>query len=775
MPPKKKPGFTSGNVLSQVQQSKRTTRLDELKELTPEQLTESLIRSTTQITVLKKWGSKLGVPGLMEFKAADSARLRDLLVFYLKKFQSRQPEAPQDLMGETVPALPEETKSEPSHVDQLAIIVKFIQTYSQNPKKVAALYGEAGKSFEKLWNTLSRRQKVLFVSDYLAELEVLGKGKAPSEKVGINPIEYLKSFIENTVKEQKETVDTPATKYLRAFIQNYADAAPKWESQMAAEAPRLEEFLNKFGTLTSKQQIRFAGEYVRYGQNREVLSELEKFLSTKPALNIPHRPIGRIQAPGYYSTFTGESVKFTENLKNRYKKCSDYLNQKKWVLFNDGVIPSEWLGDLIAERKGWAYPTPQFYQALCFHQSRFRLQDGRLVIYLPDKAQVVQVGKESSGKILEGVPELVRDLEVAQRDNIFAKLSPEWVLNIPLYQVESIYIDQIKVFFQGQYEDIFANQFSDLVKKCRTMTLLGFYHTFLATFYPCFAENNFPIASQVKKGYITAEYYYQLSDTQRVNSIKISELREYLRKWLSGSVQIVAGKEVSEPGVASWLVSTAGKNFRQVKIPKLSLPPGLFYYPENETCEAVRAEWNVEDIVIYQGDCFVAADLLERFLDNDRSNPLHPESQFDDQFYEVVTRTFFPRFRGARFESKRFPVQYKFVNKPEYEWKNQPEERKKVAVPDVSGNFDSYFGIKRIILEPVALIENLLQFEIPPSCAECKDPIEAKNITSLVNRSDGSIIKVDFCTYQCMLKHDFTPVHTLEEEVDSDTDFFEIV
>jgi hypothetical protein len=26
-----------------------------------------------------------------------------------------------------------------------------------------------------------------------------------------------------------------------------------------------------------------------------------------------------------------------------------------------------------------------------------------------------------------------------------------------------------------------------------------------------------------------------------------------------------------------------------------------------------------------------------------------------------------------------------------------------------------------------------------------------------------------------MLKHDFTPVHTLEEEVDSDTDFFEIV
>ncbi len=874
MPPKKKPTFTAGNVLNQVQQTKRVSRLDELKSLSVEQLTETLIRATPQITVLKKWGAKLSIPGLLEFKAADASRLQELLVFYLRKFRSRDVERPENLMGEVAPIQEDEVKGEPSQVDQLSIIVKFIQTYSRNPKKVAALYGEAGKEFERMWNTLTRQQKVLFVSDYLAELEnrtakedkFVGKptkdGTEKPTEILLNPIVSLKSFLENTVKEQKETVDGPATRYLRAFIENYAelpskwetqvateapkflekfvllsdeqkaqfageyiqhgqnrdvlgelekflvkkpseehlklaiektlkdqkefgapvvkylqafvhvDSPSKWKQQMTAEAPRLEEFLARFGNLDLKHQVWFAGEYVRYGANREVVGELEKFLIKNPVAVPQRHPIGRLQAPGYNLT-TG--VNATEQTKNRYKKCSDYLNQKKWVLFNDGIIPSEWLGDLVVERRGWAYPTPQFYQALCFHQSRFRLEDGRLLIYLPNRVEIVQVGRESSGKIVDDVIVLLRDLEMAQRDNLFSKLSPEWVLNVPLYQVESIYIDQIKVFFQGEYEDIFSNQFSDLVKKCREKTLLNFYHTFLATFYPCFAENNFPIASQVKKGYITAEYYYQLSDTQKVNSIKVPELRDYLRKWLSGSVQQVAGRTVEEPGVARWLISTAGKNFRQVKIPKLKLAPSLFFYPETELCATVRAEWNTEDIVIYQGDCFVAAELLERFLDNDLTNPLHPETQFDDQFYEVVTKTFFPRFRGARVESKRFPVQYRFVNKPEYEMKNQPGEKKRERPKDVSGEFDTYFGVKRIILEPVALIENLLHFDIPPMCAECKDPVEAKTITSLVNRSDGSVIKVDFCTYKCMLKHEFTPVHTVEEEADAETDFFEAV
>lgn len=175
MAPPKKPSLLAKhkkNVKLQVAQGK--------KEIDIDTLTVQNVRDTKQITILKVWGKKLGIPDLLSYKVANIESLKKAII---EKLESREEKETVDVREEDDQDLEK----------QYSAIEKFLLSYSKNPNKTTGIYGSMGNEFNNMWKDLSRNDKIIFIQEYF-ELNI--------EPNKVNPVVYLQGYVDSK-KEKK--------------------------------------------------------------------------------------------------------------------------------------------------------------------------------------------------------------------------------------------------------------------------------------------------------------------------------------------------------------------------------------------------------------------------------------------------------------------------------------------------------------------------------------------------------------------------------------------
>lgn len=771
MPPKKvKPSIGVGGLLKQYKKDVKQQAQQSKKEIEISDLTAKIVQETTQITVLKVWAKKLGMSNIVSYKSSD---IEDLRKAILVKLAELKPEL----------IIKEDREDEDIHkiddneaMKQYNAIEKFLKSYSKNPLKTSSIYGKLGNQFNQMWKEISPLEQYEFITDYFEFNVGLNK---------VNPVLYLKGFVNSLTGKQKETPGRILSSYLRLFIKNIGNPTDKTQSQMEelskhALFPR--SFLIKFSQLGRDIQIKFAGFYLRGGSgyHRNPIDSLELYLNPPKEVSIKRLPVKTLFTGGMKLNIMNREVEETK--LNDYRKCSALLRKLEWIIRPMDKESQNYLS-IPSEIEGFYLPSDSFYTDLCQYHSYVRSPNESIVVINTDKRIIVEVRLANGG--IANPSKLSKDLQIAQTGNIFVKLTPWWILNTPIYQIDPIYLDQPDIFLHNRSGINFHKIIGDLRKSSRYESYQTYLTRFVVMFFPFFenlivdasgkkTKKDFFITSQVRSGYITHEAYANMSISQKVPEANVKRLVETIEGFMqSFSYAIVNG---------------VGKNFISIKPIEffplaINLSEDIFAYSPDVfspvNCPE-ESEYYPQDLIVYQDRCFVIPELISRFMNHNHTDPKTGKDLEKDFVEDVVAR--YRHLISEKFQKKprmikneegedvEEPGEVFYIDKNMYD-KAHPviiksPRKDKYTKEDLSDQFNRYFNVTHIILDPVALVKGLMNFDPQTKCQSCEKLVGKLRATSAVNRSDGSIIELSFCDYQCMSRHDFQPMHVVEEELD---------
>lgn len=707
MPPKR-------NILKEHKAKVKKVATDAKKELDLSDITEELINSTTQITILKSWAKKLGVPNLIEYKLIHIAKLKAEMI---KKLNEGKP------AGEEAPVIA--AKEEDGDImKQYLAIEKFMKNYLT--RKVTTVYGRAGDEFVEMWNKLSKDQKYMFIREYF-ELN--------TDKAKVNPVTYLKAYSE--MKQDVSTVETLTKEYLKLYVKSRGEEV---KTDIINDPLFSQEFLTLFNTLDKDTKLKFAGRYIRRNYTHP-LNELKLFLNPVKLPEKKEFTTERINAGGVVRTYNVSNEEKKELYKNNYQKCM-LVYKRSGLAIKPISLPPECTGVPLGD--GYYHPTEKFFMLLCQFHSFVKSPSKSIIVVNGSEKYSAYVKKYNEGVFSNITPsELGKLILQTESGNIFVKLHPYWILNSPLYQVEKEYIDRAYWLLSKwtPLAPIFQTVISNMTIRFRTETLLSYYTSFFIAFAPFIPINTpvkYAIVDRLEHKYITPESFMSMSMDEKLPEVESKVMAVSISNYTK-QISPSLIKSITHP---------------YVKFPLMEIttrPVSL-----EEKCPELK-EYHIRDIFVYGDKCFLITDLLDGVEGYGATKDVR--QAFLDDF-----NTKYSHLMHAEFEKKDGAKFYFYAKVRDNNAVNVNRGLQKYSPSDLSAQFDKYFDIDRIIPDPVALITNLLSFKLDQKCTKCSQLADAP-VYSMINKSDGSTVKISFCDYKCMLEHNFHPVHTLEEMV----------
>lgn len=740
---------TRTGLLSRQKKDIRQQAQQTRKELDINEITSDLINETSQITILKNWAKKLGVPNLVSYKVANIAALKRAMLAKLTTVKENE-EPIVDVV---------EKDDENELYKQYVAIEKFLKSYSKNPSKTTSIYGQAGEKFNDMWKHMTRNEKAIFIGDYF-QLNV--------EPKKVNPVSYLHDFIESRKGVHADTQESVTAAYLREFIKNIANPT---EESLNAEKKLVEHvlfpktFLTKFTQLEQPVQIKFAGQYIR-SSYRNPLDALELFLNPQVTEEKKISPVQILRIGGM-----GRIGSTTEPSKpNNYTQCVNRFRNLGWIIRPISNVDQIYISapaSIIAsapssnspsvESVEWYHPSDALYTDICQYQTYVKSPLENILILNSNKKVVFEV--KSTLKKDYSPSSLATDLQSSQSGSIFTKLPPAWILNTPLYQVDQVYIDAPSLNISVQTKMNLEVIIQWIQKESRFDTYQTYLLRFLVTFFP-FMRNVAPkephvfyIVDKLKSGYITQDSYKEMAISEKAPEADIKLLVEDLEKYLPiFAFETIRTVNSGNSGFVPTPITFRKDTFREISCPEADI-------------------WKAQDLVIYNDKCLVIPELLTLFKNNNYTDPKTGE-ELDKFFVEDIKRRY-SHLTSEKFENKSGEY---FVDKALYDKTHpvvvRPVRKDKYTPEDLSSDFDKYFNLKKIILDPVALIKNIMEFDIMAHCVKCGCCVSNSGVKSILNRTDGTIIQVSFCNYKCMAEHDFIPLHTADEEIEQESPNF---
>lgn len=782
MPPKANvKGAKKAGLLAQHKKDVRQQAQQGKKELEVNEITPALINETTQITILKVWAKKLGVPDLLSYKVANIGSLKKAMLAKVAELSAA--EEPIIDVREGDDLLGDEVESDGELMKQYSAIERFLKSYAKNPNKTTSIYGSAGDKFNDLWKELSRSDKAVFIQDYF-QLNV--------ELKKINPVAYLSAYIESRKGMDAETPESVTAAYLREFIKNVANPKPETEEKLAKLTEHAlfpKTFLTKFAALEQPVQLKFAGQYVRSGGYRNPLDALELFLNPPKVEERQRIPIQMLKVGGIVTKYATEAGEADATKKNHYQKCFQNLRRYNWIIRPVSNVDEAYISTPVSaeEDNEWYHPSEAFYTDVCQYHSYVRSPREALLIINSNRRVVVEVRSTSNPSYSPS--DLAKDLEIAQTGNIFVKLTPLWVLNTPLYQVDDVYLESPTKNLLVKTGINFDPIITALQKESQYETYQTYLLRFLVMFFPflpnvvttrgiyfansssdinisSFPVHAFSIKDKVKSGYITQDAYKSMALSEKAPEADISKLIANIERYLP----VFCFETIK--GTGGGYVFTTPIVFDPMTFRKIDCPEAETWYPK--------------DLIVYKDKCLVIPELLTLFQTANYTDPRTGE-ELDADFVKTVTDRY-SHLIAEKFQKKDFPVfipqpsgetaietapgEIVYVDKALYDKAHpviiRPVRKDKYTADDLSNDFDKYFQLKQIILDPLGLIENIMEFDIQGECAKCGGAVGDSGIKSMINRTDGTTTQISFCTYKCMVGHDFAPVQTtIDEEVEA--------
>jgi hypothetical protein len=763
------------DVKQQVQQGKKDIEISDL--------TIDIIEKTTQITVLKVWAKKLGVPGLLEYKVANISGLKRAMIEKLS--------GAKEIIEPVINVVIEDDKD---LFKQYTSIEKFLKSYIKNPNKTTSIYGSAGDEFNGMWKDLTRNEKTIFAQEYF-ELNIDAKNPITGARITrVNPVAYLKGFAESRKDSNTETPESVTASYLRLFIKGTDTPERAAQLQTISEHPLFPKtFLTKFEKLEQSVAIKFAGMYIRSGGYRNPIDALEMFVTPevkKEVLPMTQMFIGGLQ--GYSDT----EVKNAE--KNDYNKCVTTLEKFKWIIKPISNVDEVYLGDQVEIGDlSWYHPSKAFYTDLCQYHSYVLSPTDSVIVLNSNKRATVHVRHDTGAEY--NPTELSKELIGAQTGNIFLKLSPLWILNTPLYQIDKVYLDSASSAIPLSMN--LTKVISDLQKSSRYDTFQTYLIRFIIMFFPLIRNTMIPVdqkpytkegstlkphiflvAEHLHNGYITPECYGSMSITEKAPEVNIQLLIEFLNMYISVfSVEVIKNSGKSTRYFSS--IQYTSEVFNSVNCPE-------------------QFEWNPKDLLIYENKCIAIPQLLTDFSNGNFTNPstgaqfpkdfvdsiLSRFSSLKDKKFQKIVTVFYDyvTLKNDTFGSDSIivsqePGEIVYIDKNAYDMAHpvitvtKPVKKDKYSSEDLSEQFNSYFKIQSVILDPIAVIANIMHFDPQAKCNRCNANIGKSAVKSILNRTDGTTIQVSFCGYKCMMDHDFIPMHTVEEVINVGTQVGDVI
>lgn len=759
MPPKKTQSSLqkAGSILKQHKKDVRKQVKQGMKELDIEKdLTVEIVQNTTELTILKKWAKKLHVYDIASYKISNIEALRNEIIKKLsnKEDEEKKIDFSRDLL-------------------EYEAVEKFLKSYRTNPAKTSSIYGKIGDEFNSMWKNMSTIEKTTFIAEYF-ELNV-----GPQK---VNPVLYLGRFLESMSEKEKETPSRVVSSYLRLFIKNFGNPVDTIKNKMEELSTHElfpKAFLTKFLQLDKDTQIKFAGFYIRgSGGHRNPLDSLEQYLSPRKDDKIKRLPVKTLFIGGLrHKAFEQKDtalISTGSDSQNNYLKCTTTLQKKQWIIRPMDKEDSKRYISIPADVNGFYIPSDSFYKDICKYHSYILSPTESVIVINAEKRFSMEI-RQSNGEEISP-SKLHKDLQTAQTGNIFFKFSPWWILNTPLYLIDSVYLEQLENFLYSKSGINFSKIIGDLRKKNRYETYQTYVARFVYMFFPFFEglvvdssgkkrKANFFITAQLRSGYITQEAYANLSISQKVPEVNVKFIMEAVDKFI--------------PGFSYNIVEGVGKAF--LKIPPIDFDPfvlpsaddSIDYSKISFKCPE-EDEYYPQDLIVYDNKCYVIPKLLSDFM-NDKTG------EFDKDFIEdiksryghLVSEKFQkkPRiFKNEEGEDVEEPGEIFYVDKNIYDKAHpviiKPLRKDKYNKEDLSDQFNRYFKIKHIILDPIGLLNGLMKFDPETKCQSCGNLVGSMKVTSAVNRSDGNIIELSFCDYKCMTEHEFKPMHIAEEELE---------
>lgn len=722
-------------------------------------LTVDMVRNMDKITVLKVWAKDLDIPNLNSYKSINIKALQSEII---QKIVSRE--------SETMIRL-DSGESDGDFYRQYQAIENFLNVFYKRQDREVSIFGVKGIEFKALWDEMTNTERRLFSQDFFT-LNINPK---------VNPIDYLRQFLAS--KEIRETPLDIALNYLRAFI-NYTEGTPDGEGapdkdgEKLQELQRIEEhvlfsqdFANRFRSIPEDKQLEFAHFYVQNHKGRQPLEVLNLFLRQSKIIHYEKLPTGKLFLGGNHIRLQKIQERAQAERENNYQKCVVSLRQRQWEIQPIGERNVYYLGDRVPGGSGeWYNPTELFFTDLCKYHSYVKSpKENLLILNSNTEKYSFLVRKKSSEEY--SPTDLQKDLISAQKGSIFVKLSPVWIASSPLYQVDPIYLNTVTQTLTAKSEINFDKIISDLQKSSRYETFETYLFRFLLLFFPFFEnislkKGEFPYANyknstvvyggdskkffiteQVKNGYLTPEAYFGLTIAEKVPEVNeknlIMSLERYLDIFIYESI-----KGAGEQYIRLTPIEHTSDVFED------------FVCPEEE-------DWQPQDLIVHEGRCFVLPQLLSKFKQRDFINQ-HTGKPFEQEFIDGVSRRY-DHLMSNKFQKKGGEVVY--IDQNLHDIAHPVEIRasrgQKYSDHEISQQFNEYFRIKQIILDPAALIKNIISFDPKTKCAHCQTDVDGKGVKSVIDRTDGNIVQLSFCDYTCMLDHNFLPVHSVEELGDS--------
>lgn len=712
------------------------------------------------------WATKLGIPWrglpLKEVKTAVLLKIREI-------------QANKEKKGPSATVRDEEKSKD----ERLLAIEYYISTYKQDPYRTSPVYGEEGKEFQRIWEDFSREQRSEFIEFYESrkdEFEKLQADKARKDAnlarklhVGyrtkeddeeeesddeedsdprkgvykrVNPIELIHEFARLARVAGVRDSSSIVIDYLKLFMANVANPSTELQTKMDElrnDALFPKNFGEQFDRLEKKQQLSFIDFYLNGNRHLDPLTAFEyKFGSREQKQPPPQaRDASILLKTGGLRVFKEyANSQTTQGVQTDHKKCVANMKQYNWLIQS----PSGEYGTENVENN-WVKPNDRFYNDLCQYVSFVKSPKDMIIVINTNRAVNVPVKHASNNKY--SPTDLFRDLLSAQKGNIFVKFAPDWILETPVHQLDRNYLNTVAETITTITNMNFPVIFNKLIESSQMESFYTYIGRVVTMFFPLFPntkKHTFYVAENLKAGLITQEYFYEMSLADKAPEVNHTALSRVL----ANHTNVFAHE----------IIKVTDRSIR-LNFSPIALDDTIL---NKNNIDCAESGIKAEDTIILNGKCESISALVKSFLDNKRTN------EFTQDVVDEFTRRYSTVFDRIRDDEKKGDI-------------NSIEPTVAPVLPAVSrtawediasAEFDEYFNIQNIFIDPESTISNILRIRIEDSaCIHCSNKVDSSStqgLRSMVPRTDGSLVQVSFCTFECMESHKFNRLSSIDEE-----------
>lgn len=691
------------------------------ENLSIDDITVDLVKNTTEITDLRKWAG----PKFFDLNIPMTKNENIIKEELIKAINARK--------AENANIMNEEKHEDNDKEAQLEAIEHFLESYLENRNKTSRVYGEYGARFVEIWKSIATiAGRIKIAREYRSY-----KTFSMLDEVVMNVLEYIEANYKNLPKTPQEFVKN----YIEKFNSSIEDEDALMLFNMADYSDIVDKnFLKSFEKLDEVDKIKFSVKFLAdYNDNIDFNRYLKNYIESKKNENKePIPPSETVLAAGVQEYPIIERKNQDDRLKVKKDQIIERLKTFKWQ---------------IKDRDDkWVSPEDKFYDDIATYGAHMKNPKQYIIIINGNEFDIKQLPSEDSNKKDKSPTELYKDLIFSFSGNVLDTLPIEWILDTPLFFLDSIYLDQPSKLLESRTQVNFSNLIHNMQSSLRNETFKTYLEKFLYMFFPFFIETKFFIIEHVNNGYISVNNYSLMEIHEKVPEIALGELKYSIQMYLDDFFKYIINSAYKYTG------------FIPIKI--------LTNLSDNSNFDC-PAEWFPKDLIVHNKFCYSIPELASRFENDDYSDPYNRDLKLDDSLIERLKKYYITKeYRETKFIKKidgDLADKVFFVNKNLYDIKNPPPEPKKkvenvVSKEDLNVQFYKYYKtLNAGLLNPSELISTLKEVNLISTCETCKEYLTESKIESLQNRTDGSNIKIKFCDLKCMGKHTFKTVESVRD------------